>query len=77
MLLVGCVSRNDRCCWLVVLVGMTDVVVGCVTGWVRLIRTRLIRSYHLIRSLFSQLFTLIVYFNCFNCLFYVVIRIST
>ena len=28
MLLVGCVSRNDRCCWLVVLVGMTDVV-----GW--------------------------------------------
>ena len=47
------------------------------TGQVRLILTRLIRSCHLIRSLISQLFTFFVYFNCFNCLFYVVIRIST
>ena len=31
MLLVGCVSRNDRCCWVVVLVGMQMLLGGCVS----------------------------------------------
>ena len=44
---------------------------------VRLIQILLIRSCHLIRSTNFLVNNIVVYFSCFNCLFYVVIQIST